>query len=219
MFYTIYKITNTTNGKIYIGKHQTDNPNDGYMGSGKYIKAAIKKHGKENFTKEVLHVFETEAEMNIKEKELITEEFVSRNDTYNAGVGGEGGPHFKGKRHSPESRKKMATFGKVLTEEARNKISEANRKRKFSEETKRKLSDIAKARYSGIKKVKPEKQKYVMTEQHKAKIALSVKNSGSINSNVVENVVCPHCFKEGQKLAMSRHHFNNCKLLREGQDG
>lgn len=146
MLYTIYKVTNSLNGKIYIGKHQTVDPNDGYYGSGKAIKSAIQKHGKENFIKEVLYVFETEAEMNTKEKELITEEFVLREDTYNLGVGGEGGPHFKGKTHSFESRKKMAPVNRVITDETRKKLSEANSKRKLSDETKRKLSEKAKNR-------------------------------------------------------------------------
>jgi hypothetical protein len=44
MYYTIYKITNKINGKHYVGKHQTMNLSDDYMGSGKLIKRAIEKH-------------------------------------------------------------------------------------------------------------------------------------------------------------------------------
>lgn len=91
MKYTIYKITNKINNKIYIGKHQTKDTDDGYMGSGKILRSAQKKHGIENFYKEILHVFDTEEEMNAKEKELVTEDFCLRADTYNICVGGKGG--------------------------------------------------------------------------------------------------------------------------------
>lgn len=39
----IYKITNTINNKIYIGRHTTENINDGYMGSGRLLVQAQEK--------------------------------------------------------------------------------------------------------------------------------------------------------------------------------
>lgn len=91
MYYTIYQVKNLINSKIYIGKHQTEDLDDGYMGSGKHLKRAIKKYGIENFEKTVLFVYETEEEMNNKEKEIVTEDFCKRKDTYNICEGGKGG--------------------------------------------------------------------------------------------------------------------------------
>jgi hypothetical protein len=91
MFYTVYQVVNKINGKIYIGKHQTKDLEDGYMGSGKILRRAQEKYGVENFEKQILHVFETEEEMNLKEKELVTEEFCLLESTYNLCEGGKGG--------------------------------------------------------------------------------------------------------------------------------
>lgn len=88
MFYTVYKITNLKNDKIYIGTHQTNNLDDGYMGSGTVICNAVNKHGKENFKKEILHFLDSKEEMYLKEKEIVNEEFLLREDTYNLRLGG-----------------------------------------------------------------------------------------------------------------------------------
>jgi len=69
--YLVYKITNLVNGKYYIGQHQTKNPYDDYIGSGKLIKRAIKKYGLTCFIKEFLFDFDSFEKMNNKEKELI----------------------------------------------------------------------------------------------------------------------------------------------------
>jgi group I intron endonuclease len=179
MKYIIYKITNTKNGKIYIGKHQTLNVNDSYYGSGVALERAIKKYGKRWFTKEVLYIFDNELEMNEKEKELVNEEFISTNQTYNLGVGGEGGSHFKGKKHTEETKKRLSEIAKkqVLSEETRKKISDANKGRQVSEETRKKISDKAKLRFQSIefKKMVSENVKRAMTEEVRNKISAASK--------------------------------------------
>jgi group I intron endonuclease len=49
---TIYLTVNQINGKIYIG--QTSINKNGYIGSGKLLKKAIKKYGKDNFIRTIL---------------------------------------------------------------------------------------------------------------------------------------------------------------------
>jgi len=88
MYYTVYKITCLKNDKIYIGVHKTENLDDSYLGSGRYITRAINKYGKENFKKEVLYIFNNPEEMFAKEKELVTEEFVKQRNNYNCKPGG-----------------------------------------------------------------------------------------------------------------------------------
>lgn len=91
MFYYLYEIRNNLNDKIYVGVHKTKDMNDGYMGSGKVIIRAIEKHGIDNFTKVILEAFENEEAMYAREKFVVNNEFLSRENVYNIRRGGFGG--------------------------------------------------------------------------------------------------------------------------------
>ena len=90
----IYKIINKINGKWYIGKTNGQDPS--YMGSGKILKQAYKKYGKDNFEKVILETCTTEEELNLRETHWIS----STNATidpmsYNLVEGGTGGDRSK----------------------------------------------------------------------------------------------------------------------------
>ena len=91
MFYYLYQITNLVNNKIYVGIHKTMDMNDGYMGSGKIIKRAIKKHGADKFKKDILETFVDSESMYAREKEVVTDKFLLCEDVYNLRRGGLGG--------------------------------------------------------------------------------------------------------------------------------
>ena len=134
IYYTIYQTTNLVNNKIYIGQHKTTNPYDDYIGSGDTFKDAKKKYGNENFRKDILFIYDNEYDMDQKEIELVTEEFIARDDNYNIKPGGHNGGN------SEESKAKMR---KPKSEKARQNMSAAKRGKKrkpHSEETKAKMS-------------------------------------------------------------------------------
>ena len=118
MFHIIYKITNLVNDKIYIGAHSTNDIDDNYMGSGHALRNAQKKYGIENFTKEILHVFDSSDEMYHKEAEIVTESFCDRKDNYNVRVGGIGGwNHYLGtEQHKKSSSNGGKSSAKILKE-------------------------------------------------------------------------------------------------------
>lgn len=92
MAYYVYKITNIKNGKWYIGKRKHSTPyKDTYMGSGKLIKRAIDKYGKEHFVKEILAIFDTNQEAALLEASLVTKDTMRSNSSYNMHEGGHGG--------------------------------------------------------------------------------------------------------------------------------
>jgi hypothetical protein len=90
--YIVYKTINKINGRYYIGYHKQKSEDfDHYYGSGNLLKRAIKKHGKENFIREILFSFHNKEAATLKEKELVTLELVLDENCYNIRIGGDGG--------------------------------------------------------------------------------------------------------------------------------
>lgn len=128
----IYKTINKINNKIYIGKDTKNNPN--YYGSGVLINIAIKKYGKENFTKEILQECFTIEELNNAEIYWITKlKSTDKKIGYNISTGGDGGDVFTYNPNKEEYRKKLSKscsgelngmYGKKHTDETKKKISE-----------------------------------------------------------------------------------------------
>lgn len=50
----VYLITNKINGRKYVGSSRKSQIDENYYGSGKVIKDALKKYGKENFQRDIL---------------------------------------------------------------------------------------------------------------------------------------------------------------------
>jgi len=101
----VYKTTNLTNGKVYIGVHATNKIDDGYLGSGCIFQKALNKYGRDNFSREILFDFDTPEEAYLKEKELVNIDFINKDCNYNCKVGGEQGAY------SEDSKTNRMTLG------------------------------------------------------------------------------------------------------------
>jgi len=124
--YTVYQITNNTNKMFYVGYHATTNLNDDYMGSGTKLDTAIVNEGINNFDKVIHMIFPTKKEALEAERYVVNEAFVARKDTYNMALGGGGGNKGnQNRKHSEEAKKRMseANKGKVRTEKFKRNLA------------------------------------------------------------------------------------------------
>jgi group I intron endonuclease len=164
----IYLVTNLLNGKEYVG--QTINPKN-KAGHGKLLTKSYIKHGKENFTYETIcSGLDNKAILNFAERFWIKVIDCRVPNGYNIEHGGSSKDRVSaetrkklsivglGRKHSEETKAKIAKASANISDETRAKLSAAHTGRYFSAETRAKMS---KARLGSV-----------VSDATKAKVAL-----------------------------------------------
>ena len=155
MHYYVYITTNTVNGRKYIGKHQTNDMNDGYLGSGTLLRRAIKKYGKGKFSKEIVYIAKDHESLIAEEVRLI-EAYNAVSDPlfYNIAFGGAGGDTYSGASLSDKQKLanlvREANSGRPKSKEHQKNLSEAKigKSRNWSPETTQRYKEDRKRKYA-----------------------------------------------------------------------
>ena len=173
--YTVYQHKNKINGKIYIGiTSQKPEQRWGSQGcnykSSPHFYSAIQKYGWDNFEHNILFIDLTKEQACLKEQELIKEyNSMNREFGYNLTSGGD---IFT---MNEETKQKISQamignqngLGHPCSEEKKEKISNAQKGRKFTEEHKQKLSEAAKNRHVPCSE---EKKQILKEKSHKKSV-------------------------------------------------
>ena len=134
MYYGFIYITeNKVNGKKYLGmcKYKKKNQST-YLGSGKALKRAIAKYGKESFKRSIIDQAKSKNALSDMEIEYIKKyECVKSLGWYNITAGGYNTKGFAGRKHSEKTKEQMRkNYKRVLTEDGAKRIGCAMKKHK-----------------------------------------------------------------------------------------
>ena len=232
-FHIIYK-TSHVNGKYYFGRHSTSNLNDGYIGSGKWVRS-IKD--KTQLKTEIIAVAETFEDLKLLEEFYISENlgktncmnindssigFSSEQATIHNNKRVEKGIHpFIGGKiqkikvengtHHLLSGKIQSKYQKTQYENGTHPwCSTEKRKeiqRKINESGTRNI-DIQQRRQESLKRAKEGTHPFQDKEKSKAR---AQKRMADGTHNCLTIHICDVCGKVGKGPQMIRHHFKNCK--------
>ena len=180
MHFIIYKTTHIETGKYYIGMHSTSNLNDGYLGSGKWIKAAVKKYGINSFHRIILKEVASYDAMRLEEQNLVNEDLLKDSLCMNLMYGGKGGWNtLNDSRLAYERRSKG---GKKAHENHPNLIKNLNRgsSEKTTKTIKQRYGDDYFSKIGSMK---------IITNEYKEKLKIAQRDMKMINNGVTNTFV------------------------------
>ena len=157
--------------------------------------------------------------MNLKEQEIVNEDFINDDKNYNLTIGGQGGfikeHSMKGYENGVKnfSKTQRSLYGKMGAQSIKETVDykklgklswSKNTNRKTYERTveyKNKMSEIIKKLSidKRVGAVKGSKHNYPKIRKER-------------NPLTYDKITCPHCNKVGGTNVMKRWHFDNCKL-------
>jgi len=148
----IYKITNISNSKCYIGssvditKRQYQHMSDFKLNKhhNKHLQNAWNKYGKENFVFEIIE--ECSRDFLLEKEQFYITKF---NPEYNKCLIVLGSPLGVKRTEETKQRMSIARMGREVSSETRQKISKANFGKHRTEETRKKLSELRKVKKRG----------------------------------------------------------------------
>ena len=154
----IYLTYNKLNGKIYIGQKKGEY-NENYLGSGRYLKHAIAKYGKENFENYIIQWCDSKDELNEKERYWIAKynSKMASGYGYNISEGGDWGDVVSGMTNEQREiyskhlsiackGEKNGMHGKKHSKETLLKISNSTKQAMSKDEVKEKFKQGCKNR-------------------------------------------------------------------------
>lgn len=180
---SIYLITNSKNGKVYIGQTQdisarwSCHKSEANANRLQYpLYRAMRKYGLNVFSIIVLEVAKS-----LEDADSLEKKYINMYDSRNPKIGYNltaGGLVARGWHHSEESKKKISDSQKgkivIVSEETKKKISATNMGRNVSVDTKKKISKAI----TGIKRSKETKDKISSSKLGK-KASIETKNKMS----------------------------------------
>lgn len=210
----IYLITNLVNNKIYIG--QSTKPFDetlSYYGSGKKIKRAIKKYGKENFTKRIIDICPNQDLLDKMEIHWINF-FNARNPKIGYNIAKGGATNFGKGKGFKQSKKHIENQKASYHSRPLEKCPYCDFETRNSGCLNQHVKTFCKNNTNQIKReiLKCSYCDYYTIYGIRFKNHLEMCEFNPINMGKVEHLRCPHCkIVPKTKTAATRFHFDNCK--------
>lgn len=227
MFHYTYKVASSS-GKYYVGRHSTSNIDDGYLGSGKWVRSL---KNKKSLIKEILSYYECFDELLKAEAELLSEH-VGKENCMNFNVNPSGfssgalNPAHRrcqkqklrermktdnpSKRSETRQKKSESMKGKPvfpvgyqMSDDHRQSISDGRKGIKYSEEGRKKLSEARRLQYETGKRSPPSFRGKQHTEETKAKMSKTAAAKPTFK--------CTHCGIETKAHTFKRWHGDNCR--------